>query len=106
GEDASLENMPRLHQRQGREPLLELRDPRLEHRLLVLGAVVFGVLGDVPELAGGLDPLRDLATAPRREILDLFLEGVVALFGQDVLLQSSSRKGKSRPVRAARGREW
>ena len=35
-----------------REPLLELRDLVLEHRLLVLRVVVLGVLGDVAELAG------------------------------------------------------
>ncbi len=32
----------------------------LEHRLLVLGVVVLGVLGDVAELARHLDPLSDL----------------------------------------------
>ena len=34
-----------------REPLLELGDLVLEHRLLVLRVVVLGVLGDVAELA-------------------------------------------------------
>ena len=43
------------------QPLFELGDPPLEQRLLVLGVVVLGVLGDVAELARLLDPLRDLA---------------------------------------------
>ena len=44
-----------------REPLFQLRDLVLEHRLLVLRVVVLGVLGDVAELARGRDPLGDLA---------------------------------------------
>jgi hypothetical protein len=46
-----------------REPFLELRDPRLEHRLLVLRGVVLRVLGDVAELAATL--IRS-ATSRRR----------------------------------------
>jgi hypothetical protein len=33
----------------------------LEQRLLVLGVVIFGVLGNVAELARDPDPVRDLA---------------------------------------------
>ena len=69
-----LRDLPLLDHAGGREPLLELRDPRLEHRLLVLRGVVLGVLGDVAELAGDLDPLGDLAPTLGREILDLALE--------------------------------
>ena len=47
------------------QPLFELGDPLLEQRLLVLGVVVLGVLGDVAELARLLDPLRDLAPLGR-----------------------------------------
>ena len=47
------------------EPLLELRDPLLEHGLLVLGVVVLGVLGDVAELARLLDALGDLTALLR-----------------------------------------
>ena len=47
------------------QPLLELGDPLLEQRLLVLGVVVLGVLGDVAELARLLDPLGDLAPLDR-----------------------------------------
>ena len=54
--------------------VLELRDPRLEHRLLVLGVVVLGVLGDVAELARLLDPGGDLAAAHGRHVLELGLE--------------------------------
>ena len=56
------------------QPLLELGDPLLEQRLLVLGVVVLGVLGDVAELARLLDPLGDLAPFRGREVLDLLFE--------------------------------
>ncbi len=56
------------------QPLLELGDPLLEQRLLVLGVVVLGVLGDVAELARLLDPRRDLAPFRGREVLDLLFE--------------------------------
>ena len=55
------------------QPLLELGDPLLEQRLLVLGVVVLGVLGDVAELARFLDALGDLAALGGREVLDLRL---------------------------------
>ena len=51
----------------------------LEHRLLVLGVVVLGVLGDVAELARNADPLRDLAALFGLEVLDLLPELLVAL---------------------------
>ena len=47
----------------GAQLVLEVGDLLLEHRLLVLGVVVLGVLGDVAELARLLDPLGDLAPA-------------------------------------------
>jgi len=50
------------------------RDPRLEHRLLVLGVVVLGVLGDVAELTGFLDPLRYLTALLGGEVVELRLE--------------------------------
>ena len=43
------------------ELVLKLGDALLEHRLLVLGVVVLGVLGDVAELARLLDAIGDLA---------------------------------------------
>ena len=63
------------------QPLLELRDPLLEHRLLVLGVVVLGVLGDVAELARLLDPLGDLAPLHGRQVLELLLELLEPLRG-------------------------
>ena len=62
------------------ELLLQVEDPLLEHRLLVLGVVVLGVLGDVAELAGLLDPLGDLAPPVGRENLDLFLQLLQTVF--------------------------
>ena len=47
------------------QALLELRDLRLEHRLLVLRVVVLGVLGDVAELARLRDARGHLAAARR-----------------------------------------
>ena len=43
-----------------REAFLELGDAMLEHHLLVLRVVVFGVLGDLAELARSRDALGDL----------------------------------------------
>ena len=51
----------------------------LEQRLVVLGVVVLGVLGDVAELARDADALRDLAALLVRQVLDLLLELLVAL---------------------------
>src|SRR5262249_45764098 len=85
------------------EPLLELGDPGLEHGLLVLGRVVLGVLCDVSELACDLDPLGDLAPTRRREDLDLALERVVALSGQDDVLQLQPSEKKRI---AAHPRRW
>ena len=73
--------------RRGAELLLEGGDPRLEHRLLVLGVVVLGVLGDVAELARFLDALGDLAALDGGEVLDLILQLVEPFGGeQDVSL--------------------
>src|SRR5262249_40004302 len=63
--------------------LLEPEDARLELRLLVLGVVVLRVLGDVAELARLLDALGHLPTLDRREVLDLLLQLLKALFGED-----------------------
>ena len=73
------------------ELVLERRDARLEHRLLVLGVVVLGVLRDVAELARFLDALGNLATLGRGEVLDLLLELLESLGGEDdVLLHAAS----------------
>src|ERR1700733_11067073 len=67
------------------QPLFELGDPPLEQGLFVLGVVVFGVLGDVAEFARLLDPRRDLAAFGRREVLDLRLQLLETLWGDDRL---------------------
>src|SRR5581483_10956661 len=66
---------------------LERRDARLEVGLVVLRRVVFGVLGDVSELARDADALRDLAAAVRRQILDLGLELLEAVRRENDFLQ-------------------
>jgi len=63
------------------QALLELGDPLFEQRLLVLGVVVLGVLGDVSELPRLLDPRRDLTPLRGREVLDLVLQLVQPLLG-------------------------
>jgi hypothetical protein len=52
----------------------QLRDAALEHRLLVLGVVVLGVLGDVPELPRLLDAFGHLAALLGGQQLELGLE--------------------------------
>jgi len=56
--------------------------------LFVLRVVVLRVLGDVPELARDADPLRDLAALVVRQVVDLLLELLVALGGEDDFLHS------------------
>src|SRR4051812_43745582 len=63
--------------------LLELRDLLLEHCLLVLRVVVFGVLADVAELTRLLDPLGHFAPPRTGEVLDLGLYFLEALWSED-----------------------
>ncbi len=67
------------------QALLELDDLGLELGLLVLGVVVLGVLGDIPEVTGLLDAISHLAAADRREVLDLFFK-LLQPFGRDFRL--------------------
>ena len=66
GDDARVD-LAGLDHARVRQAVLELGDPVLEHRLLVLGVVVLRVLGDVTELAGGADAVGNLATLGRRD---------------------------------------
>ena len=61
------------------EPLFELRDLVLEHRLLVLRVVVLGVLRNVTKLACDANPLGDLAALLAPQEIDLLLELLEAL---------------------------
>src|SRR5918997_3561853 len=60
---------------------LDLADPALQKILLVLGVVVLGILGDVAELPGLPDAVRDLPPAYLRQILKFFLELLETLPG-------------------------
>ncbi len=84
--ERSLVSITRRHP----QLLLQLGDPALEHRLLVLGVVVLGVLGDVAELPRLLDPLGDLATLLGREQLELVLELLQTFWGEDYVLRHLS----------------
>ena len=72
--------------------LLEPGDAVLEQRLLVLGVVVLGVLGDVAELARLADAVGHLAALVDLELLDLLLELLVAVWGEDDVLFHSSHR--------------
>ena len=67
------------------ESMIERIDARLEHRLLVLGVVELGVLGDVAKVARGADTLRYLVALDAREVLDLLLEALKAFGREDDL---------------------
>jgi hypothetical protein len=69
------------------QPVLELGDLLLEHRLLVLGVVVLGVLRDVAELPGILDPLGHLLAAHGGKVLDLGLQILETLRCEDDFLR-------------------
>src|SRR5687767_3008521 len=85
------------------EALLELGDPMLEHRLLVLGVVVLRVLGDVAELPGDPDAVGHLPPLVAAEVVDLLLQLLVSLFGEDDFLQdcpfSCPKRGAQAPPR-------
>src|SRR5918994_2384342 len=83
------------------EPLLELGDPVLEHRLLVLRVVVLGVLGDVAELTSDADAIGDLAPSLGREVRDLFLQLFVTLRSEDHFLHD---RASSMPKEKRAGR--
>src|SRR6266566_3011136 len=86
------------------EPFLEQRDPVLEQRLLVLGVVIFGVLGNVAEFARDPNPVRDLAPFVVGEVRDLFLELLVSLWSKDDFLHNlpfpKEKRGAIAPSRA------
>ena len=86
--DAVLRDLLLRDHARREEPLLELGDPVLQHRLLVLGVVVLGILGDIAELAGNANPLRYFAALFGLEIIDLLPELLVALGGEYDFLQS------------------
>src|SRR4029077_17655744 len=62
------------------------RDAGLDHGLLVLGVVVLGVLGDVPELARLLDALGNLAALRGLQIRELHFEPLESFWGEDDVL--------------------
>jgi hypothetical protein len=63
--------------------VLQRGDPRLQHRLGVLGVVVLGVLRNVAELAGLFNPRSDFTTAGGGELVELRLEVDKAFLRED-----------------------
>jgi hypothetical protein len=90
-----------VDQRGAAKLVLELGDPLLEHRLLVLGVVVLGVLHDVAELPRRLDPVGDLTALVALEEVQLLPELLESLGGDQCLaghaLLDSSAVGPSFP---------
>src|SRR4030066_13677 len=66
--------------------LVELQDAAFDERLIVLGVLVLGVFGDVPEFLAGLDTLRDLLALHRLEVVELVLELAQALGSENRVL--------------------
>jgi hypothetical protein len=62
--------------------LLEREDAALEEGLVVLRLLQLGVLGEIAELHGGVDPVRDLLALHRAKLLELGLELLQAI-GRD-----------------------
>src|SRR5688572_5013674 len=58
---------------------LERLDPALDERLLVLGVLVLGVLGQVAVLLGIVDPIGDLGSLDRDHVLELRAELLEAI---------------------------
>ena len=85
GHDARVDLLDVDHARVG-ETILELRDPVLEHHLLVLRVVVLGVLGDLAELARGGDSVCDLPALLRAQPLQLGLQLLVAVGSEEHVL--------------------
>src|SRR5262245_43456746 len=67
------------------QTILKRGDSLLQHRLLVLGVVVLGVLRDVPELARRLDAIGHLATLVGLEELEFLLQLLEPLGGDQCL---------------------
>src|SRR4029079_15033277 len=88
--DDALGDILFLDQTRAGEALLELGDLLLDHRLLVLRVVVLRVLGDVAELAGMRDALRDLAALVGAQGVELLLEAVETLGGEQYVLHGKS----------------
>src|SRR3972149_791016 len=61
--------------------LLERKDPAFEEGLVILGLLQLGVLGEVPELHGVVDPLRHLGSALGAQLLELGLQLLQPLGG-------------------------
>src|SRR5512144_3279439 len=70
--------------------VLERSDPLLQHRLLVLGVVVLGVFCDVPELPRLLDAISNLAALVLLQVLELLLELLESLRGDQCLARQLS----------------
>src|SRR3954447_16216954 len=68
------------------QAVLQLHDALLEHRLLVLGVVVLGVLGDVAELPRFLDAVGYRSAAVPRQLVELVLELLESFRGEDDVL--------------------
>src|SRR6476661_7966425 len=61
---------------------LERLDPSLDERLLVLGVLVLGVLGQVAVLLGVVDPVGDLGSLDRNHLVEFGAQLLEAVLGE------------------------
>src|SRR5205823_603413 len=85
--------------------LLKPQDAALDPALGVLGVLVLGVLGDVAEVLGGADAVRDLEPADVAQLIQLGLELLQALLGDGdgSFLHGAHTCKQQRPARV---RSW
>jgi hypothetical protein len=81
---------------------LEGLDAALHERLLVLGVLVFGVLGQVAVFLGVVDPIGDLGPLDRDHLVELRAELLETVLGEVCGLVVHGRLGP----RDASGRTW
>jgi hypothetical protein len=79
---------------------LEGLDPALDERLLVLGVLVLGVLGQVAVLLGVVDAAGDLGAADVHEEVQLLAQARLALAREVGWLRVHEESNLWRPARA------
>ena len=85
-DDGLVAALGRLDDLRVGQDLVDLCDALLDKRLLVLGVVVLGVLGNVAELAGDADALAELIALLGLEVMQLLFELCLALGGKNKLV--------------------
>ena len=82
-----------------------MADAGLHLALLLFGGVVVAVLGEITELAGGLDLASDVGATVRSQVLELGLQPVVGFLGQMVGLGHVGHRSDHRRCRERQAKE-